>query len=125
VVKIMAKTLDNSGIGVSQQLVNTHSTTIQHPDSVRQSENGDKLDMPVIQALTKLVNNPLEKRGRERVLNPFRLKAYYKLLCKRSEVRGKLSLLLPLLAQIGRLGQKSNRVDDGARTCPLARIVGV
>jgi hypothetical protein len=33
-----------------------------------------------IQPLTKLVNNPLEKRGRERVLNLPRLTAYYKIL---------------------------------------------
>jgi hypothetical protein len=32
--EIMAKTLDNTEIGVSQQLFNTESTTIQHPDSV-------------------------------------------------------------------------------------------
>jgi hypothetical protein len=56
-----------------------------------------------IQPLTKLVNNPLEKRGRERVLNLPRLTAYYKILCKESEGMGKLSLLLfPLLAQIKR-----------------------
>jgi hypothetical protein len=36
----MAKILDNICIGVSQQLVNTHPTIIQHPDSFKQIQNG-------------------------------------------------------------------------------------
>ena len=99
----MAKTLDNTGIGVSQQLVNIDSKIIQHPDPIGQTQNSYKLDIKSIQPLRKLVNTSLYKRGRVCVLNLFRLTAYYKILCKRSEVRGKLSLLLPLLVQIGRL----------------------
>jgi hypothetical protein len=40
---IMAKTLDNNGIGVSQQLFNIDPTTIQHPEPVGQAQNSYKL----------------------------------------------------------------------------------
>lgn len=56
----MAKTLDNTGIGVSQQLVNTESTIIRHPDSVEQEQNGydlgtaeDTANQKISQQITK------------------------------------------------------------------------
>jgi hypothetical protein len=66
-----------------------------------------------IQPLTKLVNNPLEKRGRERVLNLPRLTAYYKILYRGNKGRGKLRfLLLPVLVLIKRM-RKSLRLGTG------------
>jgi hypothetical protein len=59
----MAKTLDNTRISVSQQLFNTDSTTIQHSDSVGQSENGHKLDMASNLALHKISQQTTGEKG--------------------------------------------------------------
>ena len=65
-VKRMAKTPDNNGTGVSQQLVNTHPTTIQHPDPVGQAQNGCNLDYIGDTASNKIIQHfSVEKGERE------------------------------------------------------------
>ena len=59
----MAKTLDNTSIGVSQQLFNINSTTLQQPDPVENSENGHKPSQTSITASHKISQQITKDKG--------------------------------------------------------------
>ena len=62
-VKQMTKTLDNTWIGVSQQLVNSDSTIIQHPELVGEPQNGHKLCQEANTAHHKISQHPSGEKG--------------------------------------------------------------
>jgi hypothetical protein len=62
-VEIMPKTIDNTSIGVSQQLFNINSTTLQQPDPVEHSENGHKPCQTGDIASNKISQQLPEKKG--------------------------------------------------------------
>jgi hypothetical protein len=66
----MAKTLDTTSIGVSQQIFNTESTTIQHPDLVENHENGHKPDQTRNSAPHKISQQLPKKKGEREVVKP-------------------------------------------------------
>ena len=103
-VEIMVKTFDNNGIGVSQQLVNIDSKIIQHPDTVGQTQNSYKLDIKINTASPKISQHfTVQKREREGVKSSPPNGVLQTPVRGGNKVRGKLSLLPSLLAQIGRL----------------------
>jgi hypothetical protein len=69
-VEIMAESIDNTSIEVSQQLFNTESTTIQHPDPVEHSENGYKSDSTINVADQKISQQLPKKKGEREVVKP-------------------------------------------------------
>jgi hypothetical protein len=59
----MAKTLDNTWIGVSQKLFNINFTTLQQPDPAESSGNGHKPCQTSIAASYEISQQPTGEKG--------------------------------------------------------------